>query len=80
MFVAPPLALGSLIAEQSVSGSGENACVAALEAAASGQAPERKSTLETVTEDPGKALERNGESVGETLEGLGESLKNLFGN
>jgi hypothetical protein len=80
MFVAPPLALGSLIAEKSVSGSGENACVAALEAAASGQAPEQKSTLETVTEDPGKALESIGESVGETLEGLGESLKNLFGN
>ena len=80
MFMAPPLAIGSLIAEKSVSGSGENACVAALEAAASGQAPEQKSTLETVTEDPGKALESIGESVGETLEGLGEGLKNLFGN
>ncbi len=80
MFVAPPLAIGSLIAEQSVSGSGENACVAALEAAASGQAPEQKSTLDTVTEDPGKVLEDIGEGVGEALKGLGEGLKNLFGN
>ncbi len=80
MFMAPPLAIGSLIAEKSVSGSGENACVAALEAAASGQAPEQKSTLETVTEDPGKALESIGKGVGEALEGLGEGLKNLFGN
>jgi uncharacterized protein involved in outer membrane biogenesis len=80
MFVAPPLAIGSLIAEQSVSGSGENACVAALEAAASGQAPEQKSTLDTVTEDPGKVLEDIGEGVGEALKGVGEGLKNLFGN
>ena len=56
--------------------SGENACVAALEAAASGQAQEPKSTLDTVTEDPEKALE----DVGKTLEGVGEGLKNLFGN
>jgi uncharacterized protein involved in outer membrane biogenesis len=80
MFVAPPLAIGSLIAEQSVSDSGENACVAALEAAASGQAPEQKSTLDTVTEDPGKVLEDIGEGVGEALKGVGEGLKNLFGN
>jgi uncharacterized protein involved in outer membrane biogenesis len=80
MFVAPPLAIGSLIAEKSVSGSGENACVAALEAAASGQAPEQKSTLDTVTEDPGKVLEDIGEGVGEALKGVGEGLKNLFGN
>jgi uncharacterized protein involved in outer membrane biogenesis len=76
MFVAPPLALSSLIAEKSVSDGGENACVAALEAAASGQAQEQKSTLDTVTEDPEKALE----DVGKTLEGVGEGLKNLFGN
>ena len=80
MFVVPPLAIGSLIAEQTVSESGENACVAALEAAASGQAPEQKSTLDTVTEDPGKVLEDIGEGVGETLKGVGEGLKNLFGN
>ena len=80
MFVAPPLALSSLIAEQAVSNSGENACVAALEAAAGGQAPEQKSTVETVTEDPAKALENVGEGVGKTLEGVGEGLKNLFGN
>ncbi len=80
MFVAPPLALGSLIAEKSVPGSGENACVAALEAVASGQAPEQKSTLETVTEDPGKVLESIGKGIGETLEGVGEGLKSLFGN
>jgi hypothetical protein len=75
MFVAPPLALSSLIAEKSVSDGGENACVAALEAAASGQAQEQKSTLDTVTEDPEKALE----DVGKTLEGVGEGLKNLGG-
>jgi uncharacterized protein involved in outer membrane biogenesis len=80
MFVVPPLALGSLIAEQTVSGSGENACVAALEAAASGQAPEQKSTIESVTEGSGEALESVGEGVGKTLEGVGEGLKNLFGN
>jgi hypothetical protein len=80
MFVVPPLAIGSLIAEQTVSESGENACVAALEAAASGQAPEQKSTLDTVTEDPGKVLEDIGEGVGEALKGVGEGLKNLFGN
>jgi len=80
MFVAPPLAIGSLIAEKSVSDGGENACVAALEAAASGQAQEQKSTLDTVTEDPAKALESIGEDVSKTLEGLGEGLKNLFGN
>lgn len=79
MFVAPPLAIGSLIAEKSVS-SGENPCVAALEAVASGQAPAKKSTIETVTEDPGKALQDLGEGVGETLKGVGEGLKNLFGN
>lgn len=80
MFVAPPLAIGSLIAEKSVSDGVENACVAALEAAASGQAQEQKSTLDTVTEDPAEALESIGEDVGETLESLGEGLKNLFGN
>jgi hypothetical protein len=80
MFVVPPLAIGSLIAEQTVSESGENACVAALEAAASGQAPEQESTLDTVTEDPGKVLEDIGEGVGEALKGVGEGLKNLFGN
>jgi hypothetical protein len=54
--------------------------VAALEAAASGQAPEQESTLDTVTEDPGKVLEDIGEGVGEALKGVGEGLKNLFGN
>jgi len=80
MFVVPPLAIGSLIAEKSVSGGGENACVAALEAAASGQVPEEKSTLDSVTEGSGEALESVGEGVGDALEGVGEGLKSLFGN
>jgi len=80
MFVAPPLALGSLIAEKSVDAAGENPCVAALKAAESGQAPEQKSTLESVTEEPGEAIENLGKDVGKTLEGVGEGLKNLFGN
>jgi len=79
MFVVPPLAIGSLIAEKAANESGKNACVAALEAVASGKAAE-KSTLETVTEDPGKALEDVGEGVGKALEGVGDSLKNLLGN
>jgi hypothetical protein len=78
MFVAPPLAIGSLIAEKAVESSGENPCVAALKAAASGKA--EKSTLEKVTEEPGKALENVGEGVGKALEGVGEGLKNLLGN
>ena len=73
MFVAPPLALGTLIAEKAVESGGKNPCVAALEAVESGQAPAEKSTLDSVTEDAGKALKDAGEGVGKTL-------KNLFGN
>jgi uncharacterized protein involved in outer membrane biogenesis len=79
MFVVPPVAIGSLIAEKAVQEGGKNPCVAALEAVASGKASE-KSTLETVTEEPGKALENVGEGVGKALEGVGEGLKNLLGN
>lgn len=73
MFVAPPLALGTLIAEKAVESSGKNPCVAALEAVAGGEAPAEKSTLDSMTDDAGKALKDAGEGVGETL-------KNLFGN
>ncbi len=75
MFVVPPLAIGELIAERTVSGGG-NACVEALAAVESGEAlaeSEQPSTLETITEQPAKAIE----SVGE---GITEGLKSLFGN
>jgi uncharacterized protein involved in outer membrane biogenesis len=75
MFVAPPLAIGELITEKSVSGGG-NACVEALAAVESGEAPaksEQPSTLETITEQSSKAIEGLGE-------GITEGLKSLFGN
>ncbi len=80
MFVMPPVAIGQLIAERVVASAGENPCVAALEAAESGEAGEQKSTVESVSESTGKAIEGVGEGVGDALEGVGEGLKNLFGN
>jgi uncharacterized protein involved in outer membrane biogenesis len=73
LFVAPPVALGSLIAENVASGGEENPCVAAVEAAERGEVPaesEPSSPVEAVIEEPAKVLEGIGEGVTEGLKGL----------
>lgn len=80
MFVVPPLAIGELVAEHVVADAGENPCVAALNAAESGEAPKEKSTMDSITEQPAKAIEGVGEGVGKALKGVGEGLKNLLGD